>query len=116
MGQYALGLMALSWGASWRSRGALLQGLFLGVLGVGVLVAASYRVFVLNQPEPFMMSGFGFIALLVNVAAAWLLNKHREGDANVRAVWLFSRNDAIGNVAVSSPPVLYGSLGQLGRT
>jgi Co/Zn/Cd efflux system component len=46
------------------------------------------------------MGAFGLIALVVNVAAAMLLMKHREGDANVRAVWLFSRNDAIGNVAV----------------
>jgi Co/Zn/Cd efflux system component len=46
------------------------------------------------------MNRFGLIALIVNIAAAWVLSKHREGDANVRAVWLFSRNDAIGNVAV----------------
>ena len=46
------------------------------------------------------MGVFGLIALVVNVAAAWVLRQHKEGDANVRAVWLFSRNDAIANVAV----------------
>ncbi|QWG12693.1 cation diffusion facilitator family transporter [Bradyrhizobium sediminis] len=95
-----LGLLALSWGAVWRARAALAQGVFLAALGVGVLAAAAYRMFVLNSPEPFLMSGFGLAALAVNVAAAWVLSKHREGDANVRAVWLFSRNDAIGNFAV----------------
>lgn len=95
-----LGLLALSWASAWRSRAAFLQGLFLAALGVGVFAAAAYRVFVVNEPEAFLMSGFGIVALIVNMAAAWVLSKHREGDANVRAVWLFSRNDAIGNVAV----------------
>jgi Co/Zn/Cd efflux system component len=95
-----LGLLALSWRPLWRSRAALLQGLFLGALGLGVSAAAIYRVFVVNEPEPILMSGFGSVALIVNVVSAWVLSKHREGDANVRAVWLFSRNDAIGNVAV----------------
>ena len=46
------------------------------------------------------MGVFGVIALVINVAAAWVLVPHRKDDANVRAVWLFSRNDALGNVAV----------------
>jgi Co/Zn/Cd efflux system component len=46
------------------------------------------------------MGVFGAIALAVNIAAAIVLIPHRKGDVNVRAVWLFSRNDAIGNVAV----------------
>jgi Co/Zn/Cd efflux system component len=70
------------------------------VLGVGVLTATGYRIFVLNQPEAELMGLFGLIALAVNVSAAIVLIPHRRGDANVRAVWLFSRNDAIGNVAV----------------
>jgi cation diffusion facilitator family transporter len=95
-----LGLLALSWGTLWRARAAFLQGLFLGALGIAVLASTAYRVLVLHMPEAELMGAFGLIALVVNVAAAMLLMKHREGDANVRAVWLFSRNDAIGNVAV----------------
>jgi len=72
----------------------------LGALGFGVLASTVYRIFVLNQPEAEMMGIFGAIALVVNVAAALVLIPHRTGDANVRAVWLFSRNDAIGNAAV----------------
>lgn len=74
--------------------------MFLAVLGVGVLVNTGYRVLVLNQPEAELMGIFGAIALAVNVAAALVLIPHRKGDANVRAIWLFSRNDAIGNAAV----------------
>ena len=47
-----------------------------------------------------MMGALAGVALLVNAAAALVLLPHRTGDVNVRAVWLFSRNDAIGNMAV----------------
>lgn len=95
-----LGLAALAWGARWRARAALLQGIFLAALGLGVLATTVYRTFVLHSPEAALMGGFGLVALAVNVASTMVLMKHREGDANVRAVWLFSRNDAIGNTAV----------------
>ncbi|MDN3563553.1 cation diffusion facilitator family transporter [Paeniroseomonas aquatica] len=95
-----LGLIAIGWSLAWRARSALIQGIFLGVLGLGVLVATGYRVLVLNQPDSELMGMFGAIALVVNVAAAAVLIPHRTGDANARAVWLFSRNDAIGNAAV----------------
>jgi Co/Zn/Cd efflux system component len=78
----------------------MLQGIFLGLLGVGVLAATGYRLLVLQQPEAQLMGIFGLIGLAVNIAAAVVLLPHRHGDANVRAVWLFSRNDAIDNVAV----------------
>lgn len=95
-----LGLVAIGWSLRWRARSALIQGLFLGALGIGVLVTTAYRVFVQRQPEADLMGMFGLMALAVNVAAAIVLVPHRTGDANVRAVWLFSRNDAIGNAAV----------------
>ncbi|OHB40259.1 MAG: cation transporter [Phenylobacterium sp. RIFCSPHIGHO2_01_FULL_70_10] len=95
-----LGLLAIGWSLVWRARSALIQGFFLAALGVGVLLNTAYRVLVLNQPEAELMGVFGIIALVANVAAALILIPHRTGDANVRAVWLFSRNDALGNLAV----------------
>lgn len=95
-----LGLIAIGWGLQARAKAALLQGLFLAALGVGVIAYTGYRVLVLNQPNADLMGIFGAIALAVNIAAALVLIPHRQGDANVRAVWLFSRNDAIGNAAV----------------
>lgn len=95
-----LGVLAIGWSMIWRARSALIQGVFLGALGLGVFMSTIYRVVVLNQPNAELMGVFGFIALVVNVLAAIALLPHRTGDANVRAVWLFSRNDAIGNVAV----------------
>lgn len=95
-----LGLMAFAWSAHWRARSALLQGYFLGALGLGVVANTIYRFVYLQTPEPELMGALGFVALIVNVAAAVVLLPHRGGDANARAVWLFSRNDAIGNAAV----------------
>lgn len=95
-----LGLVAIGWSLRWRARSALFQGLFLGALGLGVLATTAYRLLARQQPEAEVMGALGMIALLVNVAAAFVLIPHRTGDANARAVWLFSRNDAIGNAAV----------------
>lgn len=95
-----LGLLAIGWSLAWRARSALIQGLFLATLGFGVLLNTAYRLLVLNQPEAELMGGFGLVALVANVAAALVLIPHRAGDANMRAVWLFSRNDALGNLAV----------------
>jgi Co/Zn/Cd efflux system component len=95
-----VGLLALSWPLPRRARVALAQGLFLGALGVSVIGSTVYRVLVQQQPEAEMMGIFGGIALAVNLAAAAALIPHRTGDANARAIWLFSRNDAFGNLAV----------------
>jgi len=95
-----LGLVAIGWSLRWRARAALIQGLFLGALGLGVLGTTAYRVLAQEPPGAELMGILGLVALAVNVAAALVLIPHRKGDANVRAVWLFSRNDAIGNAAV----------------
>ena len=95
-----LGLLAIGWSLLWRARSALIQGLFLGLLGLGVVASTIYRMIVQLPPEAELMGLFGIVALVVNVLAAAVLIPHRTGDANVRAVWLFSRNDAIGNAAV----------------
>lgn len=95
-----LGILAIGWTAARRAKVALLQGIFLAVLGLGVLGNAAFRVFVENTPEAGLMLVFGLVACVVNITAAAILMKFRDGDANVRAVWLFSRNDALGNLAV----------------
>ncbi|MDE1915885.1 MAG: cation transporter [Sphingomonadales bacterium] len=95
-----LGLIALAWSARARARVALTQGLFLGALGIGVIAFAVWRALHATVPEAELMGGIGVVALAVNVTAALVLARFREGDANVQAIWLFSRNDAIANIAV----------------
>ena len=51
-------------------------------------------------PEPATIGIVGVVALLVNGSVAWLLYAFRTGDANMRSVWICSRNDALGNLAV----------------
>ena len=93
-------MLAIGWSLLWRARTALLQGLFFGALGLGVIGNTIWRVFSQQQIEAELMGVLAIVALAVNISAALVLIPHRAGDANVRAVWLFSRNDAIGNVAV----------------
>ena len=95
-----VGLIALGWSAAGRARVALTQGLFLGALGIGVIAVAIIRAINAEPPEAELMGAIGVAALIVNVSAALVLSRFREGDANVRAIWLFSRNDAIANIAV----------------
>jgi len=95
-----LGLLAIGWSFRLRARSALIQGIFLGVMGISILAYTIYRTQVLQTPEAGMMGVFGIIALLINILAAVVLLPHRKGDANVRTVWLFSRNDALGNILV----------------
>lgn len=96
-----VGLLALGWSAAIRAKVALTQGLFLAALGFGVIAMAIWRTLNAVPPEADIMGGIGLAALAVNVAAALVLARFREGgDAQARAIWLFSRNDAFANVAV----------------
>ena len=96
-----VGLLALSWSAATRARVALTQGLFLAALGLGVIGMAIWRALNAIPPEADIMGGIGLLALGVNVTATLVLARFRKGgDAQARAIWLFSRNDALANVAV----------------
>lgn len=96
-----VGLLTLCWPEQTRARVALAQGWFLAALGIGVIATAIWRAMSAVRPEADLMGGLGIAALGVNIAAAFALRHfHEEGDANARAIWLFSRNDALASVAV----------------
>jgi Co/Zn/Cd efflux system component len=97
---YALSLFVLAKPPMWRANAALFKGISLAVLGLWVLGSTIWRVFVTGVPEAFIMGSVGLLALAANVASVLILMRFRSGDANVESVWLCSRNDAIGNVAV----------------
>lgn len=97
---YGLTLYMIGRPLAWRAAAALVKGASLALMGAYVLGATLYRVFVLGAPEPLVMGAVAGLALAVNVGSALLLYRFRDGDANVRSVWLCSRNDAIGNAAV----------------
>jgi Co/Zn/Cd efflux system component len=97
---YGISLIVLGMALKWRARAALLKGLSMGAFGVFVLGRAAWSATVATFPEPATMGAIGALALLSNLAVAAMLYAWSEGDANMRSVWLCSRNDAIGNVAV----------------
>ena len=97
---YAVSLFVLGMALSIRAKAALVKGATLGIFGVGVLAYTAYRLWTGQVPEPLTMGVVAVLALVANVAVALMLYKWREGDSNMQSVWLCSRNDAIGNVAV----------------
>ncbi|MGD9811666.1 MAG: cation transporter [Sphingobium sp.] len=97
---YAISLGVAGMALTWRARAALLKAATMLAFGLWVIGYAIYGLIVGSSPEPQTMGLIGTLALLVNVAVALLLLRYREGDANMRSVWICSRNDAIGNLAV----------------
>lgn len=97
---YGVSLFVLTMAAVWGSRVALAKGLTMGAYGVIVLVITAWNISRGAQPEPAVMGVIGLAALAANLSVAGLLYRYRDGDANMRAVWLCTRNDAIGNIAI----------------
>lgn len=97
---YAITLVVLSMGLVWRSRAAMVKGLSMLAFGLFVLGRAGWSIYADVVPEPLTMGVIGALALIANVIVALMLYAFREGDSNMRSVWLCSRNDAIGNIAV----------------
>lgn len=108
-GNYALSLAVLAMALSVRSRAALFKAACMGLFGAFVLGRAAWGIHTGIAPEPATMGVVGFIALGVNGGVALMLYRFRTGDANMRSVWICSRNDALGNVAV-----MLAALGVLG--
>jgi Co/Zn/Cd efflux system component len=106
---YGLSLFVLALAPLWRPRSALIKGLTMAGFGIFVLGKAVWSAAAGTVPEPATMGVVGFLALLTNLAVAGLLFTYRNGDSDMRSVWLCSRNDAIGNVAV-----MLAALGVLG--
>ncbi|MEK9969463.1 MAG: cation transporter [Ferrovibrio sp.] len=97
---YALALVVLSMALVWRARVALLKGITMGLFGLWVAGMTIRHLLAGTVPEPLTMGVIGVAALAVNVAVALILYRFRNGDSNLRAVWICSRNDALGNLAV----------------
>ncbi|WP_028467399.1 cation transporter [Nisaea sp.] len=97
---YALSFYVIGKAARVRASAALFKGFSLALMGLWVFASTAYQVLVVGVPEAVVMSSVGVLAFIANMASVGLLYRFRDGDANVRSVWLCSRNDAIGNVAV----------------
>ena len=97
---YAISLLVAGLALAWRARAALAKGLTLIGLGCWVMITAILAALGGASPEPELMGIIGGLALAANAGVAIMLYRFRTGDANMRSVWICSRNDAIGNIAV----------------
>jgi len=97
---YALSFWAIGRPQRIRTGAAALKGLSLFAMGVWIAVTTLYQFFVHGVPTAEVMGAIGFAALAANLLSVYLLMAYKDGDANIRSVWLCSRNDALGNIAV----------------
>ncbi|MFZ0603643.1 MAG: cation transporter [Roseiarcus sp.] len=97
---YGLSLAVIGATLRMRATAVLFKGLSLSLMALWVLGSTIYHTLILGLPSVELMGSIGLLALAVNLASVLLLMRDKDGDANVRSVWLCSRNDAIGNVVV----------------
>jgi Co/Zn/Cd efflux system component len=97
---YAISLLVAGMALAWRGRAALAKGLTLIGLSGWVMITAALAALSGAAPQPELMGIIGALALAANAGVAIMLYRFRTGDANMRSVWICSRNDAIGNIAV----------------
>ncbi|MBL8322030.1 MAG: cation transporter [Acinetobacter sp.] len=97
---YAISLAVLGASLYWRATVALAKGLVMAGFGLVVIGKVIYAYAQGIAPEAVTMGAIGVLALIANAVAAYILYAFRDGDSNMQSVWICSRNDAIGNVAV----------------
>ncbi|TFZ06251.1 cation transporter [Ramlibacter henchirensis] len=107
---YGVSLAVLALHVTWRARSALLKAASMALFGVAVLARTGWSMWQGVLPEAATMGAVGTLALAANVGVALMLYRFREGDANMRSVWLCTRNDALGNLAVMAAALgVFGS-------
>ena len=97
---YGVSLAVIGTTIRTRALAATAKAASLTIMGLWVLGSTAYQVLVIGVPRAEIMGAIGVLALAANLASVLVLMRYKDGDANVRSVWLCSRNDAIGNVAV----------------
>ncbi len=97
---YAMTLIVLGMSLRWRAGAAMIKGLAMGGFGIWVIAATVYHMTRGTLPDFNLMGGVGALALFANIVSAGLLYRFRQGDSNMRSVWLCTRNDAVANIAV----------------
>jgi Co/Zn/Cd efflux system component len=97
---YGISLSVIGLALVWRARAALVKGISMGLLGLWVAGNTLWHALTGTLPQAEVMGVVGVLALLVNGGVALLLYRYRGGDSNMHSVWICSRNDAIGNIAV----------------
>jgi Co/Zn/Cd efflux system component len=99
-GNYIISLAVVGMALRYRATAAMVKGVTMGLFGVWVIGTVVWHSIMGTVPEPVTMGIVGVAALAANAACFGLLYAYRAGDANMRSVWICSRNDVLGNCAV----------------
>jgi len=99
-GNYLVTLLVLSASGTRRASAALLKGAVMAGFGFFICIQIVIHLQTGTVPEALTMGLIGILALIANLGVAAALFRYRQGDANMRSVWLCSRNDALSNIAV----------------
>lgn len=97
---YGLSLFVLGMALHWRARASLIKAASMAAFGLWVAYVTIGHAVAGTVPSAPVMGAVGALAFAANLGVAFLLYRWREGDSNMRSVWLCTRNDAIGNLAV----------------
>ena len=106
---YGVTLLVAGMALRWRASVAMIKALSMLGFGAWVIGLSVYHAVFATVPLAIVMGSVGFGALLANLGSAALLYRYRVGDANMRAIWLCTRNDAIGNIAVMTAALVVGT-------
>lgn len=99
-GNYGISLFVIGMALKIRARAALFKGATMGLFGLWVIGSTIWHAVSGSLPDAATMGAVGLAALIANAAVFAILWAYRSGDSNMRSVWLCSRNDVIGNLAV----------------
>jgi Co/Zn/Cd efflux system component len=97
---YGVSLFVLGMALRWRARASLIKGATMAAFGLWVIFVTARHAIAGTVPDAPVMGVVGVVALAANATVAALLYRFRKGDSNMASVWICSRNDAIGNLAV----------------
>ncbi|MFY9288188.1 MAG: cation transporter [Alphaproteobacteria bacterium] len=97
---YGISLFVLGMALSWRAKASLLKGATMAAFGIWIAGVTLHHAFTGTVPDAPVMGVIGLLALIANSTVAFMLYRYRQGDSNMRSVWICSRNDALGNIAV----------------
>jgi len=108
---YAISLSVIGTSVRTRAYASLFKAASLGAIAIYILGTTLIRFFEGGTPDAQTMATIGVAAFCANLFSVILLLRWRDGDSNIRSVWLCSRNDAIGNLGVITAGLLVSVAG-----
>jgi len=97
---YGVALYAVGRGPALKLRAARLCGGLQLALALAAVAEVLRRALVGSEPAPPLMMATSALALAANVTSLWLVARHREGGAHMKATYICTTNDVLANLGV----------------